>query len=374
MYPYAPHAYDAAYALAYAVNFTLTQSNGDKAAINGDMIHNVLMNNVSFNGATGYVKFYAGMTAFQNYAMGDREEGHVFLLYNFNPDLYDATGGAEGFAQVGIWHLESGGVTMCTDANKGMLAYGTGSTCRTAVYYRTAGNVLPSDTPPDIYILMSIQMQGALFALGAILFVVSVVALGGLMYFWRTRMVRESHRGSMLFLVAGCVTGSVRVIVGGLAITNGSCIAQFWLGHVSFFMVFGSMLIKMWRLFHLANHKALTRSRVTLPFIFYMNCGIYAALLVYLIIATAVGKPHMYLIYSSIANQITYIPMCYNSPFESALFAIEAAILLYGMRVTQGVKGVPDSNGEKDYFTLGKTSRVTCFLDIVAYDMTDEYT
>lgn len=73
--------------------------------IDADSIHDVLMFNISFDGASGFIDYFEGMPDYGYYAMGDREVGHHYKVLNFNKEafLQDPT---EGFVPVGVWSVE----------------------------------------------------------------------------------------------------------------------------------------------------------------------------------------------------------------------------------------------------------------------------
>lgn len=99
--------YDATYLLAYGLQALIEM---DKP-MNGKNMIDVLMNNVSFDGATGFVQVYIGMPLFAYYAFGDREVGHHYRLRNFHYDKY-LLNPNDSFPLVGLWSVEDG-VTSC---------------------------------------------------------------------------------------------------------------------------------------------------------------------------------------------------------------------------------------------------------------------
>ena len=70
LYKFAAHAYDAIYSLAYAVEMILEQDENQFSNLNnGKLLHDVLCNNVSFDGASGYIKYFIGKNAVKLYCM-----------------------------------------------------------------------------------------------------------------------------------------------------------------------------------------------------------------------------------------------------------------------------------------------------------------
>lgn len=148
IYPYAPHAYDATYGLAFGLHALLegptcskdffycnglagdclpgnfscmsytTNTLTNQQGVDALMLHNQMVNAISYNGSTGYVHYYIGMTdiGFDDYARGDREQGHYFGVWNFNYDKYLA-GHNDSFGFVGIWTVENS-MQLCTSSDR----------------------------------------------------------------------------------------------------------------------------------------------------------------------------------------------------------------------------------------------------------------
>lgn len=107
--------YDATYLIAHGLKEMLAMGQ----PMTSPNLLQTLLNNVSFNGATGVVKVYIGMTLFNYYAFGDREVGHHYRLMNFQQDRY-LQNVNDSFALVSLWTVEEGvkscdGVDGCTD-------------------------------------------------------------------------------------------------------------------------------------------------------------------------------------------------------------------------------------------------------------------
>ena len=90
---YAPHAYDAAYAIAHALHLLIYEERVD--AIRGDELLARLLNNVSFVGITGGVEF-DNTPRYQ----GDRRVGVSYTIVNYHNASDD---GAHELVQVGVW-------------------------------------------------------------------------------------------------------------------------------------------------------------------------------------------------------------------------------------------------------------------------------
>jgi ABC-type branched-subunit amino acid transport system substrate-binding protein len=135
--PFASHAYDAVWAIARALHKLKLKGISN---ITGGALHDVLVKNVSFVGATGSFEWYGGMPNFGYYAAGDREVGHHYRVVNFNEQLYKQSKGTSGWATVGVWSVEDEVVWSDPILSKYEKMY--------PVVYNTPDNSRPSDLAP----------------------------------------------------------------------------------------------------------------------------------------------------------------------------------------------------------------------------------
>lgn len=145
IYPFAPHAYDATIALARGLHVLLeeeqylTNSRTGTSGVDSYKLHECLLHNVSFHGATGFVDFFDGVVELGRYGEGSREQGNEYNLYNFNTTLNSA--GLDPFSYVATWTAENE-TRLCSPTD----SY-DGSLCRSIIY--NTDNGLPAyDRPP----------------------------------------------------------------------------------------------------------------------------------------------------------------------------------------------------------------------------------
>lgn len=350
LFPFTAHAYDAVYALAQGVQRIL--SVGTKDSINGDSLHETFINDIYFEGATGLVKFYPGMANFNFYAKGDREVGNTYFLYNFKSAVYDSTQGRKGYVPVAMWSLETGGVTPCTADNSNLL----GVVCDTEFEYRTADNQPGSDTPPDIILRYPVQNVGSLIAVGTLVIICVLGSFSIIVKYRMSRLIRASSPAMIYIIHFGCLIGGIRTAIGGVNITDFSCCAVFWTGHLAFGVTFSALLVKTWRVHKVVNNKTLKRVRITGNQTVYMTCGMILGLCFYLLIATIVGKPHVDYVTIEYANQVSHMPICsfVYPELSTTLMVIEAASLMYGARLCYATKDAPDAINEAYFIASGK--------------------
>jgi hypothetical protein len=330
---------------------------GSKSSINGDRLHEYLMNNVSFEGATGYIKYFIGMPDYNYYAEGDREEGHAYLAFNFQEDAFDSGVGKDGFVLVGKWQLEDVGFEVCNEENAVEIGTGIAGGCVQRIVYRTRDNLPALDTPPDIRVVLSGGLRGFLFAIGAMVLLL-VLFFASVMVLRRSSRLAKASQPEMVYIIlAGCALAAARTIVGGLDVTDASCALSFWLGHVSFGTTYCALLLKMWRIHRVVNNKTLKRIKISGRYVAGLTVCAVGCLCGYLAIATAVGRPHTSDVTTTVSNQTTREAFCAMdvSQFQTALFVVEAVALLYGARLCWATKDVPDAINESKMIASGLT-------------------
>ena len=338
MYPLAAHAYDAAWSLAYALD--LLTSAGQTAVSSLD-VFNAALNNVSFTGASGCVAFYKGFRiGGVPFHRGNRACGNAYKIENFQASQFDAINPTVGgFSQVGTWTLEQG------------------MQLTSGIAYNTADGKAALDTPLHIVVDTPAGLQVFMYVMG-VLVVVSVSAVAALVVVFRaTKLIKASQPGMLHCILLGGAVAGGRVICGGLPLTDASCAAQMWTGHLSFGLVFGALFIKTWRVHRIINQKGLKRIKITELDVLVRMGVVMAFLVLYLGVAHGVGRLQSSVASSTVSNQTTRLLLCswkYDA-FDTTLYIIEAVILLMGARLCWATKDVPDAVNESKFIAYSMT-------------------
>jgi G protein-coupled receptor 158 len=344
MDPFVPYAYDATYAVAHALHIMFYENN--QTSVDGPTLFGTLINNVSFRGVTGWVSFQKAQTGdAERYGEGDRVTGVTYAIYNFQPSLYlaDITGSA-GLKTVGLWTSE-GGVQMCSQ--KVFAAFGACS-----VVYNTVDNNPPSDSDPDIiYSVPSSTQRYFLYALAAAVAFIVVVFAAVTLVFRAYLRIRSSRIPMLLSVLLGTLMAAARTALGALEPSVEACAARLWLSHLAFWLVFGTLTVKTWRVRSVLK-ASLKRLKVTAKHMSHIVFAFASAVSVYLVVATVVGQPRTALvIFSETSNQATKELVCTMkyTQFEAALFAAELVLVCFGMRLCWVTRTVPDALNETRY-------------------------
>ncbi len=361
--PYAPHAYDAVYVAAHGMHDMFYVKN--LTSIDPDLLVETLLTNISFWGATGYLKFFEGMPLYRGYGRGDREVGHTFLVYQFQDDHYDEWNARrlmasdtnfdskvqsnnvnnkyqskdelEGFALIAKW----------TDVNSFEACTSSYDYCYQAIYNSPSG--LPvDDSPPTIYIRHTPGLRGFLIFLGVLTIMLSTSLILFTIYYRKANLVKLTQYYMTLCTLFGALLCGIRILFDSQDLSSEKCVSEVWIGHYAFIFMFGSLFLKTYRIHRLLNNKGFKRvkfSNLKLMMFMLLLCGSVG---IYLIALTVVGVPYMRVISTTSRNQeyISFYCTTENPKFMVALYALEAIFLIFGASLTWAVRDVVDSVNE----------------------------
>ena len=142
IYPNAVHAYDAVYAIGYAIQY-LFQGN-IRHPLNLDDLHDLFtdITVTNFNGATGRIEFDLGSPVYPFEGKGNRHIGHTYTIHSFNADKFKENP-SEGLNLVGKFVYPY--TLICGDTSSSLLL--DGQACE-AIDYNTADGKPTKDLPP----------------------------------------------------------------------------------------------------------------------------------------------------------------------------------------------------------------------------------
>lgn len=335
--PYAALTYDAAITLFYGIDTLIRE----QKPIEGDALQLALMYNVTFEGVSGLVDIFEGMTLFNEYGRGDREVGQAYKIMNFQPDQFNPPL-SNGFVQIGQWTSEEG-AALCEHEG-----------CYKPVL-RTRNNKFPPDTPAPIVIDIPSTSAIVMFVFAALSFVAVLLVIALICYYNSSKLIKASQPIMLYFMCVGGLLSVARSLVGGTSISDVSCGLRNWFGHLAYVFVFGSLFVKTWRVNMLVNTRTLKKIKITNTDILKIMSACVFCACVYLAIMQGVGQPHLSHANSTISNQLTSVKFCHfeHSGFQTALFVVEFLVLLTGARLCWAVKNVPDSVNESKFIAGG---------------------
>ena len=262
----------------------------------------------------------------------------MYRVMQFEADVYEANS-STGFSHVGDW---SGalGLDICHVSD--------GSDCHQLVFNTASGSTPPTDQPPPILIELGIGSQVVIIFLGVVVMIVSCFFCA-FVYVYRKNKLIKTSQPEMLYIVnLGCFMMGVRVIVGASPISDGTCVAGLWLGHVAFWLVFATLCLKSWRIHRIINNKTLVRVKITVHDILKRFAAVMSLVVLYLIVLTVVAEPHQSYIKETVSNQATHHITCSShiTAFELVLYIIEAICVVFGAELSYATKDVPGALNE----------------------------
>jgi ABC-type branched-subunit amino acid transport system substrate-binding protein len=364
--PYASLAYDATYALAWAIHSVLSASKPLTSA----NIRDAMYDSVDFAGVSGEIDAVRGTTMRAGYNQGNRVSGVHYRLLNFNEEMYLASDSIThiaatttvtsdagiAFATFGLWSVE-GGIEECpTDLN-----------CHEVVYANDPTSKIPSDTRRPISLVFSRGLRLFFYVLGGVLIFVSVMFLLLTIRFRELAEVKNSQEYLLYCIVFGGLLAGGRVINSALPLSDKSCVAGFWLSNLSYWFVMMAFFLKSWRVNKLLAIKSIKRVRITTgQIMLYMLLSVLLVLGI-LVILTVIGVPHSSEVRSESSNQETLVPYCKleRPGIQLLLYVLHALLLGTGLRLCWSLREVPKKFS--DFHTIGSGECLRSFFPHSSY-------
>ncbi len=326
---FALYAYDAVIAAAVGLNKTIYQEKLYDLSDHdyGDYLNFAMSYNYSASGVTGDIVFRLGDNT--GYGFGDREIGQVLDIINFQPDLYCPINAEGGIGIIGTWDIVNGhNYNDVVDP----------------VYNTNDNSLIKSKPPPKIInIAPGVQVMLIIFGVLCVL-VVAVSAL--ILYTFRAKKIVKVFQPLMLgIILGGSIFCAAKLFNISASVSDATCKLDIFFGHLAFTLSFGGMLLKQWRV-HMIVNSAFRKVKITTSYIVRLACVLVFAVIVYLAIYAGAGDPHeSHKVYIIDKLQEGWHPICVDTypEFATTIYAIEAALLIYGARLCWVTKDVPDA-------------------------------
>jgi hypothetical protein len=345
--------YDATIAAARALDYAIRNGlDYTDYAVTQD----VLIDNVTFTGVTGPFILSKGFEQFQQAGRNTRVGGTIYKVTNFNPTVYSSglTNEKEFMVPIGYFRTYYRTFEFCG---------AFGPNCFPPVFSSaTDGSqyIVPLTFNPTISVKLPVAYS-AIFQVMSSILVFLVLAFGLFVIVnRRAKVVKASQPTLLVCILVGGLLGAARISVGGTDKSDELCSAEFWVGHLAFIIMIGSLFVKSYRVHRIVNTKGLRHVTISAFDAFKLLVAIACVAIIYLIVASSVGKPGMRYLRSVQANQEThwkYCSMVYPQ-FQTALFAMEFIFLIIGFRVCWEIRNVPDIVNESKQISTAMSSTV----------------
>ena len=334
-------AYDAVYAVAYALQ---EQSN-----LTGAALYDSIVNQDAFDGISGVIQFNSDGDGNEYFTRGDRETDLSYAILNFHPSYYNATDptSSDPVRTIGVWIFDENRFVPCNKE--------TDTKCSDWVF-NTGDNSRPMGEAVVVEVQMPKIVRTGLLIGGCFSLAVAFFITMYLLAHAKSRLIRASQPGMLLLILLGAAIASIRVIVATLDITDVTCVAGKWMGHLAFGLVFGALILRAWRVGKLMK-SGLQRTTVRLSDVQRILAIGMALLCGYLIMDTYVGQPHRsYTSQNYSPAVIHHLVKCDNTlPVVTyVLYGLEFIALAFGARICWATKDLPDAVNDSKYIAICK--------------------
>eukprot|EP01041_Mallomonas_annulata_P009699 gene9699-20160_t len=337
-------AYDAVLALTLALDELIYKQGKDNFTANE--LREAIRYNVSFQGASGHVEFKNIRPKSQGYGLGDRLNGLMYKIWNFNPATFHGgtSNAMDAFNTIGYFTPETYTFQTCD--------IWTDNTCSKPVFKTRDGlpvdnsaNVVEVQMPQTIRTVLSVA---AAIALAIVCWFTFIVVL-----YMDDRIIKSAQPNMLFMMLFGGLLGGIRIILATLDLTDTLCIVGKWVGHLAFVFVFGAMIVKTWRVDRVIN-SGFAKVKVTQADANRIFWGFIGCVCLYLMFDTIFGKPHRAYDESFDGHNMVRLIKCRNDEetFTSVLFALEGLLLAYGARLCWSTKEVAGAVNDSSYISL----------------------
>jgi 7 transmembrane sweet-taste receptor of 3 GCPR len=246
--------------------------------------------------------------------------------------------------RVGTWTTGSGYVPCDND----YITHSSLTGGCSAQEWGTPGNVKPADRADPVVETMSSQLKGFIIALSVIVFVSTSGIKIALVAYRGTRLLKASQSPMLWIITTGLLFGAARIAVASVDIGTSSCIASYWMGHLSF-AALTAMLAKTLRVQLIVNAKAMKKVKITTTQIIGFTGALIAVSVVLMAFITPLNAlSAAWFTREAITGQLTYVYFCQsrNPNLDWILYTYEMVLILVAAKLCYDTRSVPDAVNE----------------------------
>lgn len=326
------YVYDALQALARGLDIMVRNATSPITKVSGTALKRIMVDYVRFEGVTGTVSFSKGRTSSGSYGYGDRVDRIPYMVTNFNIASYSSE--QNPFRTIGYYDADMV-YTACDPANDGTCSY---------PIYNSLDNTLPSDSPAPVFVGLSTGISNAIIILASIFMLLTALCMIFMAYYRNDSSLKALQPLLLLGTLLGCMMCGAEMILEALPIDTTSCAAHVWIVHLSFYLILGSIMAKIYRIHLIINADGLKKVVVSEKLAFCIFLGGLGFFLIYLVILATVGNSTPAEIFTvSTYGLRTYQTFCkMKQPGVSlALYIVEAIMILAAVGVNTAISKAP---------------------------------
>eukprot|EP01036_Dinobryon_divergens_P035877 gene35877-46574_t len=219
--------------------------------------------------------------------------------------------------------------------------------------FNTKDNSPPVDMAPVEEIQMGdasrvgLRVGGAMALFLVMIFVIIIQLCAD------TKLVKASQPMMMKSVLLGATLACIRVILATVDVNDAVCVAGKWLGHMSFALAFGALIMKIWRVDAVVN-SGFRKVKVTARQVEYMLLFCLFVFSLYLLADTLYSQPHLSYEETFDGHTLIRLMKCTNKSqsMTVALYVFEGTALVAGARLCWSTKDVPDAVNDSRYIAM----------------------
>lgn len=333
------YIYDSINYLAYDIlQYSINNTNSIIPTIikGGDLIDWTINKMPIFSGITGNIKLYNGDPGLGSYGFGDRQIGIRFAIMN-----YYMKNEIMGFRRVGTWTENQ--FLLCNQTKWTNYTSGCGP-----ILWGTLNNMIPKDHP-DLYVkIMPNEIKQFVNFMGGFVICITTGTIAIFIYYHNTRLLKIAQLPILFIILGSFYFASIRILLSAINITESSCIAEYWIGHLAFTSIM-AFLAKIWRVHLIMNAKTIKKIRITtLQIIGVIGC--FSSISIVFMTFLSALNPFIidYDLNISITGQPIYDYHCEskNVKLDWFLYSYEILLLLISTKLCYDTRRLPDAINE----------------------------
>eukprot|EP01137_Pigoraptor_chileana_P036447 Opistho-2@32048 len=198
--------------------------------------------------------------------------------------------------------------------------------------------------------------QGLLIAVAVLCGLGICMALsfyGALLYFHDDRIVKASQPRFLYVLVLGALVAYVGLILDMPSPTDSYCIAQNWLWHISFALIYTPLFTKTWRVKKIFTNKDLTlKLNLSDRHLMLFVGASLAAVCIVLAVWTGLRPQFVQVVDDATNPLLQYSECSVNIGWTAITWAVEGIFVLWGCILAYETRSIPDNFNESRFLAF----------------------
>ena len=287
---------------------------------------------------------------------GTRIVGNVFKVLNYQASGTTNMYSSGKLSYVGEYTDRAGWLLCGNEKDMGSMSALSRTSCSAPLYRSARETDRPHDAPPIIIEHLHSNLQVVLIIFSALGFVTLIVWSICLYKFRATKQIKRAQPKVMACFLFGGGLGLIKVLLSTGVVTEISCLSQLWLLHLSFRLIYRTLLLKLWRINSVINAESFKRVTISAnAIVWYLAVDVIAVIVLGLIpitVISSMGPGMVGYVSSTVANQTTIYPECQVSlsrgvqVLDIILYLSDGIVLLMAIHYSILTRGVPTSVNE----------------------------